>query len=225
MCVPLRFALRVVCQADIDSAFRRVPVHPEHRQYGYIVFRHKGKAVVAKHLGLPFGAVASVHHWERTGELIKAIARRLLHLPVLRQVCAMRVCACLRSVVDCTCQVRGRLLHCRPQREHSAREANLREARLLAHVARCAFATFLCACRLTRCLLGETAIAKHKLQHANPLPVLGINVGIGRAGVIFQPEAEKTAKWMAQIKVTARKLANVCVCAHVCLRLDSQGSA
>jgi hypothetical protein len=42
--------------------------------------------MVAKHLGLPFGAVASVHHWERTGELIKAIARRLLHLPVLRYV-------------------------------------------------------------------------------------------------------------------------------------------
>ena len=54
--------------------------------------------------------------------------------------------------------------------------------------------------RLTRCMLGPTAIAKHKLQHANPLPVLGINVGIGKAGVIFQPEAEKVARWKEQIR-------------------------
>ena len=71
-------------QADIDSAFRRVPVHPQHRQYAHVVFKHNGETITARHLGLPFGAVASVHHWERVGELIKAVARRLLHLPVLR---------------------------------------------------------------------------------------------------------------------------------------------
>jgi hypothetical protein len=54
--------------------------------------------------------------------------------------------------------------------------------------------------RLTRCMLGQTAIAKHKLQHANPLPVLGINVGVGKAGAIFQPEAEKIGKWIKQIQ-------------------------
>lgn len=80
----LSLCMHIYGQADIDSAFRRVPVHPEHRQYAHVVFKHNGQTVTAQHLGMPFGAVASVHHWERVGELIKAIARRLLHLPVLR---------------------------------------------------------------------------------------------------------------------------------------------
>ena len=73
-------------KADIDSAFRRIPIKPQHRQFAHIVFRCDGSIIVSKHLSLPFGAVASVHHWERIGEFIKTVARRLLHLPVLRYV-------------------------------------------------------------------------------------------------------------------------------------------
>ena len=75
-------------KADIDSAFRRIPLLKEHRQYANIAFLHKGNVVTAEHWATPFGGVSSVHHWERAGNLIKAIARRLLHLPVLRRVSA-----------------------------------------------------------------------------------------------------------------------------------------
>jgi hypothetical protein len=54
-------------KADIDSAFRRIPITPTHRQYAHVVFKHDGKVIVAKHLSLMFGAVASVYHWERVG--------------------------------------------------------------------------------------------------------------------------------------------------------------
>ena len=53
--------------------------------------------------------------------------------------------------------------------------------------------------RLVRCLLGEDAIAKKKLLHGNPLPILGISVEANLAGMTFMPEAEKIAKWRAQI--------------------------
>ena len=76
-------------KADIDSAFRRIPVLPAHRQFACVAFRHRDNVVTAQHLGMPFGSVASVHHWERIGELITAIARRVLHLPVLRQAFVM----------------------------------------------------------------------------------------------------------------------------------------
>ena len=49
-------------------------------------------------------------------------------------------------------------------------------------------------------MLGATAIAERKLQHANPLPILGFDVGVGKAGVIFQPEGEKKEQWKLQIR-------------------------
>ena len=55
-------------QADIDSAFRRIPVKPLDREYGHTVFKYNENVVVASHLAMMFGSVASVHHWERVGE-------------------------------------------------------------------------------------------------------------------------------------------------------------
>ena len=54
-------------KADIASAYRRIPVAPAHRQFGHVVFSVAGQTMVSQHLGLPFGAVASVHHWNRVG--------------------------------------------------------------------------------------------------------------------------------------------------------------
>ena len=89
-------------KADIDSAFRRIPVKPDDRWLCGIAFMVGGQVrprlislfivlLVAKvwwaqHLGTPFGAVASVHAWERVGAAIAHIARVLLKLPVLRYV-------------------------------------------------------------------------------------------------------------------------------------------
>ena len=73
-------------KADIDSAYRRIPVHMRHRQYTWVVWLDNGKLMMARHLVLPFGASASVYHWDRIGALIATLARKLLHLPVLRWV-------------------------------------------------------------------------------------------------------------------------------------------
>ena len=76
-------------KADIDSAFRhvpllcvasllqahccmhapgrRIPLLPAHREHAHGVFKHNGNVIVAKHLSLMFGAVSSVYHWERVG--------------------------------------------------------------------------------------------------------------------------------------------------------------
>ena len=55
-------------KADIDSAFRRIPLMPSHREFANIAFKHKGNVLVGKHLALPFGALSSAHHWERIGK-------------------------------------------------------------------------------------------------------------------------------------------------------------
>ena len=47
-------------KADVDAAYRRIPISPAHRQFGVVVFVHQGRHVVAEHLALPFGSIASV---------------------------------------------------------------------------------------------------------------------------------------------------------------------
>ena len=54
-------------KADVDAAFRRVPLDPYHREYAWVAFKRDGEIYVAQHLGMPFGAMASVHNWERIG--------------------------------------------------------------------------------------------------------------------------------------------------------------
>ena len=72
--------------ADIDSAFRRIPLMLQHRWAAGIVYMHAGVAYVAFHFAMPFGATSSVCNWHRVGDLILVIARRLLHMPMLRYV-------------------------------------------------------------------------------------------------------------------------------------------
>ena len=40
----------------------------------------------ARHAAVPFGAVASVHAWERVGAALCFLARTLLRIPMLRYV-------------------------------------------------------------------------------------------------------------------------------------------
>ena len=57
-----------IWKADIDSAFRRLPLKPEHRDLAWAVWRmDKTHMAVAKHFSMPFGAIASVHYWDRIG--------------------------------------------------------------------------------------------------------------------------------------------------------------
>ena len=79
-------ALPKFWKADIDAAFRRIPLRPEDYHLAWVTFMHKGKHVAARHNACPFGAVSSVHNWERLGAAVAAIARRVLHIPALRYV-------------------------------------------------------------------------------------------------------------------------------------------
>lgn len=147
-------------KADIDSAFRRIPLLPAHRQHAHVVFIHNGNVIVAKHLSCMFGAVSSVYHWERVGELLKAIARRLFHLPVCRFVDDFFAA------------------------EHSEVAAHGMQI----------FA------RLVDLLLGEGACAPKKLECGNPLTVLGVQVELNLAGVVFTFSPEKAAEWVELIR-------------------------
>lgn len=60
-------------KADIDSAYRRIPVLPAHRPFAWVVFLWAGCAFAAQHVGLPFGSVASVHHWNRIGQSLRRL--------------------------------------------------------------------------------------------------------------------------------------------------------
>ena len=54
-------------KADIDSAYRRIPIRPDHREFAHILFKAEGKMFCSGHIGMPFGSVASVHNWDRVG--------------------------------------------------------------------------------------------------------------------------------------------------------------
>lgn len=56
-------------KADIDSAYRRIPVAPEHRRFAWVVFKRCNVPLAVQHFCLPFGSVASVHNWDRIGAI------------------------------------------------------------------------------------------------------------------------------------------------------------
>ena len=70
-------------KVDVDSAFRRIPIWPDHRKYASVILSVDGSTLTSTHLSMMFGSTASVHAWHRVASLIKAVARRILHLPVL----------------------------------------------------------------------------------------------------------------------------------------------
>ena len=73
-------------KADIASAFRRIPLMPEHRWAAGIMYWYKGSIWTSVHKSSPFGAKASVFNWERVGRFLRAVARRLLHIAMFEYV-------------------------------------------------------------------------------------------------------------------------------------------
>ena len=69
---------------DVDAAFRRIPLRPEHLWASKIAFLYKGMPHFSTHFACPFGSSASVHSWERLGAMLANVARRLLKIPALR---------------------------------------------------------------------------------------------------------------------------------------------
>ena len=60
--------------------------------------------------------------------------------------------------------------------------------------------------RLVRAMLGETSIAREKLQHGYPLPVLGVSVEMNLGGISFIPDPEKLEKYRQQIMEAIRTM-------------------
>ena len=58
--------------------------------------------------------------------------------------------------------------------------------------------------RLVRACLGETAISQRKLEHGNPLTVLGIDIAIAEEGVTLCPSRDKSTKWAAGMQKALR---------------------
>ena len=73
-------------KADIDSAYRRVPIKQTHRWAASVAWKCRGQTWTATHIGMPFGATASGIAWHKVGDLLALIGRRLLGLPLLRYV-------------------------------------------------------------------------------------------------------------------------------------------
>ena len=67
--------LPAMLKADIDAAFRRIPIAADSRWACGVAFASGDKVYIAQHFSCPFGAVGSVHGWERIGAAILHIAR------------------------------------------------------------------------------------------------------------------------------------------------------
>ena len=68
---------------DHGSAFRQIPVHPDHQRFLVVCFMHKGVCKYYIHHALPFGTVSSVYLYNRLSDALTALARRLLGIPLL----------------------------------------------------------------------------------------------------------------------------------------------
>ena len=122
----------------------------------------------AQHLAAPFGAIGSVHGWERVGAAAAHIARALLKLPMLRYVdeyfgpgrsvcCLVRVYSLYQCVID----------HRKETVLHGLQ----------------------CFVRLIRVLLGSTAITDEKCECGPSLVVLGVYIALSEKGYTLKPAA------------------------------------
>ena len=73
-------------KADIDAAYRRVPLREGDKWAAWVAFLHEGRPVASCHHALMFGALGSVHGWDRIGAMIRHIARTHLGLALGRYV-------------------------------------------------------------------------------------------------------------------------------------------
>jgi len=78
----------VIFKTDFKSAYRSVPLRPEHYLYADVVYYDTTlkKLVVSKQLAMPFGAVAAVYGWDRVADALTHVMSAILLIPVSRYV-------------------------------------------------------------------------------------------------------------------------------------------
>ena len=73
-------------KADIDAAFRRIPLKPGHRWAAAVAYQYRGETMLSVHRACPFGSCSAVYNWERVGAMLCTLGRRLLNIALLRYV-------------------------------------------------------------------------------------------------------------------------------------------
>ena len=73
-------------KADIDSAYRRVPIAPGDRWLAWVVFLVNGIAMASRFDASMIGGIGALHAWDRVGALLKHVAKVILMVPIFRYV-------------------------------------------------------------------------------------------------------------------------------------------
>ena len=75
----------VFFKRDHGAAYRQIPIAPDEIPKAVVVFCHplSKKKIYYVHTALPFGAVASVHYYNRVSQAVTHIARKYLLIPML----------------------------------------------------------------------------------------------------------------------------------------------
>ena len=73
-------------KADVDAAYRRIPILPRDRWASWVVFLHEGEPMAARHCALMFGAIGAVYGWGRLGAFLQHVLRAVLRVPLFRYV-------------------------------------------------------------------------------------------------------------------------------------------
>ena len=147
-------------KADIKSAYRRIPIRPADRWLAWVALVIEGQVKVARHNSMMFGSRGSVVAWNRIGEFVRAIARKMLRV------------SCFRWVDD---------------------YFGVEPEATTEHV-KCCFA------RVVRALMGPDTIETKKLEHGNPITILGIDIKIGPDDVTMWPTERKVQQWTAELE-------------------------
>ena len=150
----------------------------DHRQFAHIAFQHGGEVYTSGHTAMPFGSVASVHAWHRVGWLLTLCAAvtacdsRFLAGSLLKAIARRKLRLAMHHYVD----------------DYFA--ADRQES---IEVATDVFA------RLVRACMGDSALQAEKLEHGNPLVILGVEVSFTLKEACFWPAPDKVAKWIKLI--------------------------
>ena len=125
-----------------------------------------------------------------SGAMLRYIGRKLLHIPIERYVDDFFFVdreACTPGALDAF--------------------ARLVQGQLLCFA--CNLCNLVSAHRLVRACLGDDAIAVDKLEHGNPLVILGIRVTLDATGMEMAPDEAKRGKWLARISQAVHLLLRV----------------
>ena len=131
---------------------------------------------MSQHRAAPFGAVASVHNWERVGAVLSHIAKHFLKMGILRYVDDFFFAE--RRVLYTSYGTFATIISTRQDTMEHAKQ---------------------CFVRLLRLLLGESAVADNKVECGIKVVVLGVEITAAAEGIRFRPSPDKARKWSKTI--------------------------